>query len=154
MEYTIEELTRLNKDSLVSIIIRERIPIVTAPNDAAKNIMKIVGKTNTLKKEYVWVFAADSSNRIIKSKRIAVGTVDRCQVFPREVFHYLIKSRAVGFYLAHNHPGGSVRHGVEDIALVKNLQLIGHHLQIPLIDSFVFSGDKQAISSYKESENS
>lgn len=79
----------------------------------------------------------DSQKRIISSKILFKGTVDRSLVHPREVFKEAYTQSASSIICIHNHPSGNVEPSKEDYFLTKMLKEVGEIMGITLNDHII-----------------
>ena len=76
----------------------------------------------------------------------AVGSLNSCQVHPREVFKHAVLSNAAFVIAVHNHPSGDFIPRPEDRAITKRLAGSGALLGIPLIDHIIVGQDDSYFS--------
>lgn len=84
----------------------------------------------------------DSKKRIISSKLLFKGTVDRSIVHPREVFKEAYLLSASSIICVHNHPSGNVNPSREDCFLTKMLKEVGEIMGIDVNDHIIVGKDK------------
>jgi DNA repair protein RadC len=90
--------------------------------------------------------ALDARNRLIRSPiTVAVGSLSRTVVEPRELLRPLITAAAAAAVLAHNHPSSCPEPSAEDIALTRTLAQATDLLGIRLLDH-VIVGDGSFVS--------
>ena len=89
--------------------------------------------------EEVWVLALNSKLELIKKGLIFKGTVDMCQVHPRDIFRFLCLENASSYILAHSHPSGDMRPSKQDMKFTKQLFLMSRLFSIPMIDHIIIS---------------
>ena len=92
--------------------------------------------------EEVWAIALNPQLQVLGTAMIFRGTVDQCQIHPRDIFRFLIEKNASSFILAHNHPSLEVYPSDRDYALTRKIQRSGLLMQIPLQDHVIFSEEK------------
>jgi DNA repair protein RadC len=51
----------------------------------------------------------DSAHRLIADELLGSGTINACDVYPREVARRAVELEASGIILAHNHPSGTIK---------------------------------------------
>lgn len=91
------------------------------------------------RQENMVLVTLNGGNRVIKIRRITVGTVNTTQAHPREAFAPALEDRAVAVVFAHNHPSGSHEPSIEDLLLTQKLCEAGRILEIPVLDHLVVS---------------
>jgi len=69
------------------------------------------------------VVLLDVRGRVLRTERVAQGSVSQCPVAPRDVFRPAIREGAHGVIFVHNHPsGGTPDPSFEDVALTDRLR--------------------------------
>jgi len=68
---------------------------------------------------------------------VAVGSVDRVDVHPREVFRVGIRRNASAIVLVHNHPSGDPMPSESDLALTRRMIEVGKVVGIAVLDHVV-----------------
>ena len=96
---------------------------------------KIGGK----EKEFILALVTDSQNKVIEQKIIQEGTVNYCNIYPREILKFILENNGVGLILAHNHPSGKCEPSNDDINLTNNLEKILKEIDIKLLDHIVIT---------------
>lgn len=87
--------------------------------------------------EVFLVIGLNNKNEVIKEDIVAKGTVNECQVNPKEVFRTLIKEACTRMVAIHNHPSGDSEPSSADIALTKRLIEAGNLVDIPVLDHII-----------------
>jgi len=95
--------------------------------------------------EYFAVLTIDAHGRPIEMHIVALGTANRVEAHPRDIFRVAIIDNAVSIMIAHNHPSGDAVPSEDDVKFTERIAMAGHVLGIPVMDSFVLAGD-QAMS--------
>jgi len=96
-------------------------------------------------KEYFAVLTLDALGRPIDLHIVGLGTANRVESHPRDIFRATIMDNAVSIMIAHNHPSGNAVPSEDDVKFTERIAMFGHILGIPVMDSFVLAGD-QAMS--------
>jgi len=68
------------------------------------------------------VVLLDVRGRVLRTERVAQGSVSQCPVSPRDVFRPAVREGAHGVIFVHNHPSGSIEPSFEDVALTDRLR--------------------------------
>lgn len=89
--------------------------------------------------EEVWAIALNSTLKVIETRMLFRGTVDSCQIHPRDVFRFACLSNASHLVLAHNHPSGDVNASIEDLKITRQLIEASKIMQIPIIDHLILT---------------
>lgn len=83
----------------------------------------------------------DNNKRLIESKLLFKGTINRSLVHPREVFKEAYLLSASFIICIHNHPSGNVKPSIEDINITKTLIEIGKLQNIYVIDHIIIGNN-------------
>jgi DNA repair protein RadC len=89
--------------------------------------------------EEFWAMALSSSKKVLAVKMLFRGTVDNCQVHPRELFRFACLSHASSLVIAHNHPYGTAEPSYQDIALTLSLIQAARLIEIPILDHLILT---------------
>ncbi len=92
-----------------------------------------------LKDEQFRALYLNARNEILSEEVIHEGTVDHAVVYPRKVFEYAFKHKAVAIILVHNHPGGSLKPSRSDIELTERLRKAASELGIRIHDHLIIT---------------
>lgn len=87
--------------------------------------------------EEVWIATIDTGNRLISWERLCVGTIDASPLYPRDVLETALRNKASGFFLVHNHPGGTLQASRADVDMTKNLDRIAKSIGIHFLDHII-----------------
>lgn len=88
-------------------------------------------------KEVFRVLLLNDHKKLIYDELVAIGTLNGCRVFVREVFRSAVALNAAGIIVVHNHPSGDARASAEDYELARLLLDSGRLLGIPVLDNLV-----------------
>ena len=98
------------------------------------------------RRELLVALALDARNRLLRSPIVvAVGSLTRAAVEPRELLRPLILAAAASTVLAHNHPSCCAEPSPEDVSLSRTLARATELLGIRLLDHVVV-GDGAYVS--------
>lgn len=89
--------------------------------------------------EQAWVLALDSELKLIEFNLTSKGTVNFCQIHPRDIFRFVISKNASNFILAHNHPSGNAFPSPEDIKFTKKILKLAVLHEIPFLDHVILT---------------
>lgn len=98
-------------------VLREKHPLNHADHAKSYAIALLVGRTE----EAFYVICLNSRCQVLFPALIARGTVREAYVHPRQVVETVLRHKAAGVILAHNHPAGSLKPSPEDIRLTRSL---------------------------------
>lgn len=88
-------------------------------------------------KESIICFYLNARGELLKREIIAVGTLNRANLLPREIFSLVKELPVASIILAHNHPSGDLTPSDEDILFTKRVQAAGDILGVKLLDHLV-----------------
>jgi len=91
------------------------------------------------KQEHFLVMYLDGGNKVIETRIVFMGTVNRLMVHPREVFAPAFEMRAASLIIGHNHPSGNIEPSTEDVLMTKRLKEAGEILGIEILDHVIFT---------------
>jgi DNA repair protein RadC len=84
----------------------------------------------------------DMQNRLICCEDLATGTLDRVQVYPREIARRALAHNAAGVIFAHNHPGGRAQPSGLDKALTAKLKQVMECIEVNMLDHLIVSDNE------------
>ncbi len=84
----------------------------------------------------------DTRHRLLGFEKLFFGSVDRANVYPREIMKRALTYNAAAVILAHNHPSGVPEPSPSDIRLSEELRKLLAHLDIAVLDHIVVSGTR------------
>ena len=93
------------------------------------------------KQEYFYCLYVNSKKELIERKLLFMGTVNRSNTHPREIFKNAYLCSASGIICVHNHPTGDINPSMEDIYFTESLIELGKLSGIPLIDHIIVGDD-------------
>ena len=79
----------------------------------------------------------DARHRLLGFEELFFGSIDRANVYPRELVKRVLAHNAAAVILAHNHPSGMAEPSAADIELTRRLQGLLAELDVRLVDHFV-----------------
>ena len=79
----------------------------------------------------------NSANTLLAEVDLEYGTVNRTQVYPRNLVEKVIAHGAAGVILVHNHPGGKTDPSLEDTALTRKLIKLAEDMDFKILDHFI-----------------
>ena len=89
--------------------------------------------------EHFWVIGLDTQNKILFVELIGLGTVNRVNANPPDVFRMGIYKLAVKMILVHNHPSGQLSPSEADINLTDKMLKVGNIINIEVIEHLIIS---------------
>ncbi len=118
--------------------LKERQTLVGS-QDAA---MFITAKYAGLEREVFSCIFLDARNRMIHFEKMFYGSVDRANVFPREIAKAALDCNAASIIFAHNHPSGVADPSPTDVELTNELTNILKELDIKVLDHLIVGNDR------------
>lgn len=85
------------------------------------------------------VIGLDSRQRVRLVRTVGVGTLNRVEVHPREVFRPLLRAGMHSCLIAHNHPSGDASPSESDVMLTERMVRVGLFVGIPVIDHIIIT---------------
>lgn len=89
------------------------------------------------KKEMFRVLFLDTNNRLIEDRLLGIGTVNRIQIYVREIIRDALELDATALILVHNHPCGDPSPSKFDIALTKKIINLCQSFDVDVIDHLI-----------------
>lgn len=79
----------------------------------------------------------DAKNGLLRDDLVALGTVDRVNISPRELVRRALDVGAAGMILAHNHPSGDPTPSGSDVTITRDIFHAARLFDIRLLDHIV-----------------
>lgn len=125
------------KSIIMSQLQEKEVTYIQASKDV-KNYLSM--EFNGEKREKFCCLFLDQSHKFIECRTLFYGTVNQCNVYPREVLRACIILNASAIILAHNHPSGNLEASEADKAITKNIQEAASMIDVRVLDHFIVSG--------------
>lgn len=102
------------------------------------------------KSEFFRVLYLNRKNCLLGDELHNEGTIDKIQIYPREIARKVLEYGASAVILVHNHPSGDTSPSKEDVEITKSIAkaiepfgaVVHDHLIISEFDYFSFKGNK------------
>lgn len=107
---------------------------------SAKDAIKLMRDMGVLTQEHVRVMLLDSSQRLITTKTLYIGTVNTAVIRISEILREAVIRNSPSIVLIHNHPSGDVNPSPEDISLTRALISAGEIMDIGITDHIIIAG--------------
>lgn len=91
--------------------------------------------------EEVYAVFVDNQNTIITYKHLFKGGLTKCSFDNRILFKYALMCNATGVFIAHNHPGGTLKASKEDKELTYEIKFLAGKLGIRFLDHIILTSD-------------
>ncbi|MGB9700294.1 MAG: RadC family protein [Thermodesulfobacteriota bacterium] len=108
--------------------------ILSSPQ-AVLNFARV--KLAGLPREAFLVIFLNNKNRVIASKIIQEGTIDRAIIYPRRLIEEALACHATGVILVHNHPSGEPEPSLEDKQLTRSLLEAARTIDLRILDHII-----------------
>ena len=107
---------------------------VSKPDDIFAFVRLHLGPGTT---ECLHALYLDNTRHVLHHQEVAMGTVDRLPLYPREVLKPALIHNATGLILVHNHPDGQPVPSETDIELTKQIEDLSGLFGIKLLDHMI-----------------
>ena len=85
----------------------------------------------------------DTRHRLISFEKLFLGSVDRANVYPREILKRALANNAAAVIFAHNHPSGVAEPSVSDIKLTEDLARLLRQIDVRVLDHVVIGRGRE-----------
>ena len=96
------------------------------------------------KTECFRILYLSKKNALIADELSEGGTIDKVQIYPREIAKKAIEHSAAAVILVHNHPSGEARPSRADEALTQSLKAALALVDVRVLDHFIVTRDAAA----------
>jgi DNA repair protein RadC len=107
---------------------------IRAPEDVAPYLRAVIGAEE---RETFVALGLDARQRVRFVRTVAIGSLSRVDVHPREVFRPLLRAGVHAAIVVHNHPSGVAEPSDADLELTHRLADTGRIVGIPILDHLV-----------------
>lgn len=118
--------------------VRRRIKPEGVKITETKDVLPLVQHYAVQRQEHVLAITVNGFNEVLNVHTVAVGSIDRAPLDPREVFARAVAEKASGIILAHNHPEGKVEPSEADKDMTARIRAAGEVVGIALLDHIIF----------------
>lgn len=108
---------------------------LTSPQDIFAHSYDILRE----KKEILLCFYLNARDELLKKEAVAVGSLNRANLLPRELFSLIQDLPVASIILVHNHPSGILEPSDADILFTKRVEEAGKILGVKLLDHLIVS---------------
>jgi DNA repair protein RadC len=88
------------------------------------------------------ILMLDTKLRVIGTRLLSTGALDRSYAHPREVFREAVAAGAAVVMVFHNHPSGDPTPSPDDVDLTRRLVAAGELIGIPVMDHMILTDSK------------
>lgn len=114
------------------ISLKEEVKI-TSPEAVYASSLEIINN----EKESLLCFYINARGELLKKEIVAVGSLNKASVLPREIFVYMRELPVASIILVHNHPSGNLEPSIDDILFTKRVKKAGDILGVALLDHLI-----------------
>ncbi|HCM37472.1 MAG: repair protein RadC protein [Candidatus Gottesmanbacteria bacterium GW2011_GWB1_43_11] len=90
-------------------------------------------------KESLLCFYLNARGELLKKETVAVGSLNRVNLLPREIFSVIKDMPVASIILVHNHPSGDLEPSRNDLLFTKRVKQAGDILGVNLLDHLIVS---------------
>jgi DNA repair protein RadC len=108
-------------------------------NSVEKVYKYLQSEIGFLEKEVFKIIFLNSKNEFLGEEILFLGTIDKSQIYAREIIKETIKYNAKSVIFAHNHPSGSFDPSRADIEMTKKLKNILEPLEVRVLDHIIIT---------------
>jgi len=94
-----------------------------------------------VEREIFSVLFLDTRHRLIEFVKLFYGSIDSCNIHPREIVRMAMKLNAAAIILAHNHPSGVADASAADINITERIKSACSFFDIRVLDHIIVGGD-------------
>ncbi|RUA09860.1 MAG: hypothetical protein DSY38_00260 [Fusobacteria bacterium] len=92
-----------------------------------------------LEKEVFKIIFLNSKNEYLGEENLFLGTIDKSQIYPREILKMTMSYNAKSVIFSHNHPSGDFNPSRADIEMTKKLKIILEPLEVRVLDHIIIT---------------
>lgn len=93
-----------------------------------------------LNQEHVMIIALDEINKVIGTKIVSIGTINRADAEPRDILQFAIENHAHSILLAHVHPSHNCYPSSSDLEITDKIAESAKLINVELIDHIIIGG--------------
>ena len=105
-------------------------------------VLFLTSEFGGLEREVFACLFLDTRHRLLRFEKLFLGSVDRANVYPREIVKRALYCNAAAVIFAHNHPSGIAEPSVADIELTERLVSILKELDVRVLDHLVVGAER------------
>lgn len=114
-------------------IVNTKRPIIRGRSDVLAVCSYLKGR----KQEHVVVLGLNARNELIGKRTVAIGSLNKAIVEPREIFGWAVAEGVAGVILVHNHPSGGAQPSDADVAFTARMKKAAELLGLEFIDHVI-----------------
>ena len=133
----VKAITLLSSIELGRRVYSSKNDISIKLNNSKETYNYIKDKLIYKKQEYFYTLYLDSNNKLIEDKLLFIGTLNKANIHPREIFKYAYINNSTKIVLVHNHPSNNTIPSKEDMLFTKNIIDISKIHNIQILDHII-----------------
>ncbi len=98
------------------------------------DIIACLGPLHQADRQMLQVLTLTSAERLIDHHLVSIGSVDTCNMHPREIFRYALYDSAYSIALVLNHPSGDPEPTQDERRIARDLVEVGELLDISVTE--------------------
>lgn len=106
----------------------------------AFNILKPLFADEDDVEKMIFIFM-DQKNNILSIENLFKGSIAGSAIYPREVIKQIIRVKANGIVLAHNHPSGDPAPSKEDKLITMRLMVASYSIDVNVLDHIIIGNN-------------
>lgn len=126
---------------LGKMVVRSQAPLLGQAYSSQLLSTEMMDRLSGESQESLYLVGTDVHNDIIDIKKMFIGGLSECGVYPDRIFHRALLRSANGIAVIHNHPSGNVEPSSADSAMIKRLEKGSQILGITFLDFLIVSQD-------------
>jgi DNA repair protein RadC len=111
--------------------------IITIRSD--KQIFGLSYEIINQEKESILCFYLNGRGELLQKELVAVGSLNKANILPRDIFSLIKNLPIASIILVHNHPSGNLKPSKDDLFFTKRIKLAGDLIGIKLINHYIVS---------------
>lgn len=122
------------------MIVKEQLQTICRKSGDIYNILKEVYQSVAQEdkhKEMFYVLGFDSRNQVLYIELVALGTVNACQPYIREVLRLALVKNACSIAIAHNHPSSNLEPSNQDDVFTSKIKEACALFEIRFLDHII-----------------
>ncbi len=90
-------------------------------------------------KESVLCFYLNGRGELLQKEIIAIGSLNKANILPRDIFSLIKNLPITSIILVHNHPSGKLEPSKDDLLFTKRIKFAGEIIGIKLLNHYIVS---------------
>jgi DNA repair protein RadC len=125
---------------------------ISTSSAGSKLIKAVIGAIGQTDRENFVAVMLNTKNIPVGANLVAIGSLNRCMVQPREIIKAAISLPCRSLILGHNHPSGDPSPSPEDSQITKRIMIAAEFFDIEVLDHIIVDMDSDKHYSYSEQD--